>query len=401
MQIIEVRTKADWKHFHRVPHRVYRRDPNWIAPLEKEIQDIFDPAENKAFRNGEARLFVLFDEGRKAAGRVAAFVDYDRAKVSGVVEGGLGFFECIPHAEYARTLFATAESYLTERGVQVIDGPVNFGFRDKYWGLLVRGFYPPLYQENYHPPYYEQFFLDNGYQPFEQILTFTGDSKNIPFQRIGAIAERLMQRQPMRVEAFSYKNLDRFSRDFAEIYNASFGHFDHFVPVTKEVVAKMMEQARPILDPGLACIAYYEDKPAGFVALYPDINPLIKHAKGKLNWRTIPGFLLRKRFTKSFNAKGMGFGIHPEYKSKGIFSLLINYLSSEHNVKTYPKMCLATIRAHNKAIQSVYSKLGVDVERAHVAFRKALDPTMEIQPFDFRTFTEPDPTRAASEAYFG
>jgi len=394
MQIIEVKEKADWKRFHQAPHLVYRDDPNWVAPLEVEIAAIFDPAENKVFEHGTAKLWVLLDERNRPAGRIAAFVDFDRAQPGMIAEGGVGFFDCVNNEDYASALFAEAEMFLKSHGVQVVDGPVNFGFRDKYWGLLARGFYPPLYQENYNPPYYEQFFVQNGYQPFEQILTFTGYTKEIPFKRIGAIAERLQKRQPMYVKAFSFKNLDRFSEDFAEIYNASFGHYDHFNPVTKEVVAKMMEQAKPVLDPGLACIAYYEDKPAGFVALYPDINPLIKHAKGKLNWRTIPMFLFKKRFTKTYNAKGMGFGIHPEYKSKGIFSLLINYLSTEHNVTTYPKMCLATIRGHNKAIQSVYEKLGVKPERAHVGYRKAIDPKVEIKPFDFIEFEEPDPSLA-------
>lgn len=387
MRIIEVKQKADWALFHKVPATVYKNDPNWIAPLQMEINAIFDPKENKAFEHGHAQAFVLLDANNKPIGRITAFVDEAR-NVNKLREGGLGFFECIEDFNAAQALFKAGEDYLQAHEVQVIDGPINFGQRDKFWGLLVRGFEPALYQENYNPTYYEQFFLDAGYIPFEQILTYKGDTAAIPFKRLGAIAERLKQRQPMYVRAFSYEEADRFAKDFAEVYNASFGHFEHVNPIDEAVVKKMMEQAKPILDPELACIAYYDDKPAGFVVLYPDINPLVKHAKGKLNWRTIPTFLWKKKWTKTFNVKGMGFGIHPAYQSKGIFALLINFLGTDRVLTVYPKMYLATIRTHNHEIRSIYAKLKVDIDRVHVTFRKALDPTVAVVPFEFIDFSK-------------
>ena len=391
MKALAVKTDADWKLFHRVPRIVYQGDPNWIAPLEGEIRDIFDPTENKAFQHGTAQAFVLIDQG-KPVGRIAAFVDHHREQKHNVREGGIGFFECLSDSAYAKKLFEVAEDFLRQFNVQVIDGPVNFGQRDKFWGLLVRGFYPALYQENYNPPYYEVLFEENGYQAFEQILTYKGGTGEIPFERLGAIAKRLKQRNPMYIRAFSYKEVGRFARDFTEVYNASFGHFEHFNPLNEDIVTKMMEQAKPILDPELACIAYYEDKPAGFVVLYPDINPLIQHAKGKLNWLTIPQFLLKKRLVKTLNVKGMGFGIHPEYQSKGIFALLIDYLGTERIVNRYPQMFLATIRAHNHEIRSIYAKLNVNIDRVHVTYRKAIDPAITIHPFEFVHFEESDPS---------
>lgn len=388
MQVVEIKQKTGWALFHKVPAIVYKNDPNWIAPLQMEINAVFDPKENKAYEDGHAQAFVLLNESSKPIGRVAAFVDRHKQIAGKPLEGGIGFFECIEDSAAATALFAAAENYLKKYDVQVIDGPVNFGQRDKFWGLLVRGFEPALYQENYNPPYYEQFFLDAGYIPFEQILTYKGDTAVIPFKRLGAIAERLQKRQPMYVRAFSYNEADRFAKDFTEVYNASFGHFEHFNPIDEGMVKKMMEQAKPILDPDLACIAYYDDKPAGFVVLYPDINPLVKHAKGKLNWRTIPAFLWKKNRTKTFNAKGMGFGIHPEYQSKGIFALLINYLGSDKILARYPKMYLATIRTHNHEIRSIYAKLKVDIDRVHVTFRKALDPAVAVEPFEFIDFNK-------------
>ena len=384
MQILTVESPKEWALFFKAAHRVYRGDPYWIAPLEMDIRNVFTPAKNTAWRNGTARCFVLLDEKGKPAGRIAAFIDHTANELQPYPIGGLGYFECIHRADYARALFQEAEQFLRAQGAKIIEGPVNFGERDKFWGLLVRGFdASPLYQENYNPTYYQEFFLHEGFVPYEQILTLAGDSVNIPFERLGAVAKRLKERQPMYVEMLNYGHLEKFARDFAEVYNASFAEFEHFHPVSADLVRNMLQQAKAIADPHIAALAYYDEKPAGFVALYPDINPLLRHAKGKLNFWTIPVFLLKKRFKKTYNAKGLGFGIHPEYQAKGIFALLIDFLCSPRNVQRYPRMCLAGIRTHNHGIRSVYAKLQVDIDRIHVAYRKPLEPGIAIEPFEF------------------
>ena len=153
--IIEVKDKEGWKLFHKAPHIVYQNDPKWICPLESDVEGIFDPKKNKALQNGEAACFVLLDENGKPAGRITAFIDHKRNQALPFPVGGIGFFDCIHHKSYAFALFEKAETWLREKGAKAVDGPINFGERDKFWGLLVKGLYPPLYQESYNPPYYQ------------------------------------------------------------------------------------------------------------------------------------------------------------------------------------------------------------------------------------------------------
>lgn len=383
MQIITVDSPKTWALFFKTAHLIYKNDPNWIAPLEMDVRNVFDPSKNTAWKNGKARCFVLLDHNGKPAGRIAAFIDHTANATQPYPLGGVGYFECVNNPEFAHALFQTAENFLRAEGAKIMEGPVNFGERDKFWGLLVKGFEPPLYQENYNPSYYEALFLQEGFIPFEQILTYAGATANIPFERLGAVAKRLKERQPMYVEALNYNHLEKFANDFSEVYNAAFAEYDHFHPVSPLLVHNMLLQAKAIADTHIAAIAYFDKNPAGFVALYPDINPLLRHAKGKLNAWTIPLFLLKKQFKKTYNAKGLGFGIHPEYQAKGIFALLIDFLSSARNVQRYPMMYLAGIRTHNHEIRSVYSKLQVDVNRIHVAFRKPLESDITITPFEF------------------
>ena len=383
MQIIEVGDRSTWRLFHQVPHRVYRHDPNWIAPLEGEVQSVFDPAKNKTFEHGTARLFVLLDEQGKPAGRIAAFIDEDYSQRQPYPTGGVGYFECIDNDDYAGALFREAEAWLRRHGMQAADGPVHFGGRDKFYGLLVKGFDPPLFEENYQPVYYQRFFENNGYIPFEQILTMKGNTREINLARMGAVVERIGARHDIRVEAYDAKKLDKYSADFCEVYNAAFRHFPHFKPLRKETVIKTMKEAGPIADPNLLGIAYFEGHPAGIIAFFPDINPLLRPARGRLSWWKIPGFLWRLRTAKQLECKGIGFGIHPDFKQYGISAFIVYYMAKEEVLKKYPVMYLTTVRAHNKEAVSVYLKLGVHIDRVHVAYRKPLEEGVMVEPFEF------------------
>lgn len=383
MKILEVNDQRSWRLFHRVLRTVYKNDANYIYPLEVEIENVFNPEKNKTFDNGEAKCFVLLD-GRKPVGRIAAFIDHARNEGHPHKVGGIGYFECIKNEKCADLLFEAAENYLKSNGVEVIDGPVNFGERDKFWGLLVKGHgLPPLYQENYHPKYYEKLFLERNYHPYEQILTYKGFSKNIPFERMKALAERIRARNNVKIKALDFNDLSQFAQDFSEVYNAAFHKYEHFKPISGKQVQTMMEQAKPIADPNIACLAYFEDRPAGFIALYPDVNPFLKHARGRLTPWNILIFYLKKTFATTKTAKGMGFGIHPAYQSKGVFALLLDYLCSPRNLQLYPVMYLATIRTHNHEIRSIYAKMAVEIDRVHIAYRKHLNPVIPFEPFEF------------------
>jgi hypothetical protein len=236
--IVEVSNKDSKRLFHQVPFHLYAEDKNYIAPLQHEVEGVFDDTVNKVLLEGSAKRFVLTDENDQPIGRIAAFVDHKRNKIQDYNLGGIGFFECIDNSQAASTLFETAFNYLKEFDIDVVEGPVNFGERDRFWGLLVDGFFPPLYQENYNPPYYQRLFEENGFQPFEQVITFKGISKKIPFDRMKAVAQRIRERYPISIKTLDYSQIEQFAEDFVTVYNASFSKFDHFKPLlTHQIIA--------------------------------------------------------------------------------------------------------------------------------------------------------------------
>ncbi len=155
MQLIEVIDKKSAEEFLLVNVEINKNDPNYIRPLDKDINEVFDPNKNKTFRSGEAIRWILKDDSStgsegKLIGRIAAFTNKKyKNKGDDVPVGGIGFFDCINDQDAADMLFDVAKHWLIQKGMEAMDGPINFGERDRWWGLVVKGFEPPLYCMNY------------------------------------------------------------------------------------------------------------------------------------------------------------------------------------------------------------------------------------------------------------
>ena len=73
MQLITVNDKNN-RQFLQVAVELYKNDPNWIRPLDKDINQVFDKDKNKAFRFGEVIRWILVDDQHQLIGRIAAFI---------------------------------------------------------------------------------------------------------------------------------------------------------------------------------------------------------------------------------------------------------------------------------------------------------------------------------------
>src|SRR5215469_634485 len=226
MQLIEVTDRKTAKEFIEVNVLINKTEPNYIRPLDKDIHDVFDPQKNKAFRSGEAVRWILKDGEGKLIGRIAAFVNkkYKTKGDEGSV-GGVGFFDCINDQNAADMLFDVAKHWLLQRGMYAMDGPINFGERDRWWGLLVEGFQPPVYCLNYNPPYYQQLFENYGFRDFFNQLCFGYDPKRKMNDKTFKRHEVLAKDPGYSAKHIKKNNLEKFALDFTTIYNKAWaGH---------------------------------------------------------------------------------------------------------------------------------------------------------------------------------
>src|SRR6476620_3772880 len=177
-RLIEVTTPQLANDFLQANVQINKNNPNYIRPLDKDINDVFDKEKNKAFRFGTVIRWLLKNENDELIGRIAAFTNkkYRNKGDDGPV-GGVGFFDCINNQDAADMLFDVAKHWLLKHGVEAMDGPINFGERDRWWGLVVKGFQSPLYCMNYNPPYYQELFETYGFLPFFNQICFGKNPK--------------------------------------------------------------------------------------------------------------------------------------------------------------------------------------------------------------------------------
>nr|MBP8709836.1 hypothetical protein [Bacteroidales bacterium] len=285
MKITEVTTESLRKEFIDFPKKLYRGDPNWVCPLDSETEAVFSHERNVAFRHGEAVRWILSDGDGNTIGRVAAFIDEIRSKANRQPTGGLGFFEVIESRDAAFLLFDTARQWLTERGMKAMDGPINFGDNDNYWGLLVEGFTQPGFGMPYNKPYYWQYFTDYGFRTYFEQYSYHKDVAAVEVfpERFRKIAEWISKKPGYSYRHFSFSERDKFAADMVEIYNATWAVFkEDFTPLDPARIENTLRQASAFIDPELIWFAYHNDRPVAFFIISPDLNQIIRHFNGRM-----------------------------------------------------------------------------------------------------------------------
>ena len=324
MQLIEVVNKKTAKEFIEVNVLINKNDPNYIRPLDKDINDAFDPKKNKTFRHGEVIRWILKNDEGNLIGRIAAFINKKyRTKGDEGVVGGIGFFDCINNQEAADMLFDVAKHWLMQRGCYAMDGPINFGERDRWWGLLVEGFQPPIYCLNYNAPYYKDLFETYGFKTFFYQNCFALDPKAKVSDRVYGRHAALEKQGGYSSSHIKKNRLEKFAADFTAIYNGAWAGHGGMKQLELKVVKKMFESMKPVMDEKINWFVYHDQKPIAMFINLPDLNQWFKYLNGKFDlWHKLK-FLWIKKTKPCKKFIGIVFGIIPEFQGLGVDSYMI------------------------------------------------------------------------------
>jgi hypothetical protein len=381
MKLTEVTEKKTEKKFLEVPRILYRDDPNWVCPLDVEIRSIFNEEKNDYFRKGEAIRWILEDDNGALIGRIAAFYNTEKAAKYKQPTGGIGFFECINDKGAAFTLLEAGRSWLESRGMEAMDGPVNFGENDTYWGLLVEGFTPPAFGVNYNFPYYKELLEAYGFKPFFEQTTRHLDI-TVPFpERFWKIAEWVMNKPGLSFRHFKLDEAEKFADDIIKVYNEAWVHHEHFSPLNRQIIMRQIETAKPILEEDFIWFAYSEDEPIGFLVMFPDVNQIFKHFNGKLNLVNKLRFLYMKRRKKMTRTRITILGVSPKYQRSGIESAIFWHLQ-EPVLNKRPhinEIEISWVGDFNPRMMSLLEAMNAKPGKKHVTYRKLFKDTGEEQ----------------------
>lgn len=379
----EVTTRRDAREFIDFAKRLYRNEPNWICPLDQDIERRFDPKYNELLRNGEAIRWLAIDAQGKTVGRIAAFYNRDLADATdGQPTGGCGFFESIDNQEVANLMFDAAKEWLASKGMEAMDGPINFGDRDQWWGLLVKGFeFTPLYGNPYNFEYYIKLFENYGFQNYFNQHTYLRELKAGQFSdNVYERVKRLHEEPHYRFEHMDKRkhSMEEYAEDFRSVYNRGWANFVGVKPIDREHALALLNSMRPIIDEKLMYFAYYDDQPIGFYLMIPDLNNVIAPLHGHFNWwgklRFIWRLKVRRKATRIF---ALIFGVAPEFQGKGIESGMMYSFEQEvakGTVNHYQSLELAWIGDFNPMMMRVVETLVcAKKHKMHTTYRYLFD----------------------------
>ena len=378
----EVKDSKTIKLFLDYPAILYKSDVNWSRPLNKDIESVFDRKKNKKFRKGDAIRWVLINHEDKVVGRVAAFYDDKTARKNDQPTGGMGFFDCIDDKDAAFMLFDACKNWLAGKGMEAMDGPINFGSRETFWGCLADGFKEPIHNMPYNFDYYNELFESYGFENYFNQYTYHRkmDNKGMSKQTREK-AKRIFENPDYHFELINKKNIDKFAEDFVVIFNKCWAKFPGVPKVAKAHALAMLMQIKPIIDHRLMITAYYKNEPAGFFIMIPDISQILRKFKGKLGPYNKVRLLYYLKFTKTINRIiGVIFGVIPEHQKKGLDGGMVITFERIALSKgfQYTDLEMNWIADFNPTMMKMVEQIGGKIYKTHITYRYLFDRNKEF-----------------------
>lgn len=382
MQLIEVTNAATAAGFIKVNVLMNATNPSYIQPLDNEVNDVFDPGKNKHYKYGETIRWILKDEGGRLIGRISAYTHSKYVnKGTDYNTGCIGFFDCINNQEAANILFDAAKNWLVSKSMEAMDGPINFGDRDKWWGLMVEGFEEePIYGMSFNPPYYETLLERYGFKNYYNQYYYAKEVEEPLSEKFTERYEKFSSKPGYAARHIKIKNLENHAKEFATVYNAAWAQHGEAKELSEEQVLRLFKKMKPVIDERMVWFAYYKENPIAMFINIPDLNQYFKHFNGKFGLLQKLYFLWLKKTGACKKATGMAFGVVPKYQALGIDSYLIKAAALTVQGKGwYDSYEMGWAGDWNPKMVNIYKSLGTQSRRM-VTYRYIFDT--DKHPFE-------------------
>ena len=384
-----VETAAHRRAFLECPDQHYRGDPDaaryYVRPNNQEIEAIFDPAKNKLFAaGGQATRWLLLAADGQAVGRIAAFVNPQIQATELVPVGGFGFFESPDDQGAANLLLDAARQWLESRGMQAMDGPVNFGDRDRFWGLHVDGFDRlPSYAMFYHRPYYQQLLETYGLQLYFKQYSYWMSAFTPLAPRLHRLAATVAVKFPhLRYACARPGQPERLARDLQRVYSLAWGRHAGVSEMSFDQARALVKKMKAVIDYHIIWFAYDGDDAVAMLVTLPGLNQIFRRTGPNLNWLGKLRFVLEKhRWARRVDklANAVLYGVVPEYQGTGVDAALCVAAQPVFAGYGYCDGELVWIGDFNPKMMAVCRTVGAHICKTHHTYRQYFDPAFPFE----------------------
>jgi GNAT superfamily N-acetyltransferase len=322
---IEVKPADDrrtFRDFIRLPYQIYDGDPNWVAPLIRDVKTAFNKKKHPFHTHSEVQPYVAYRDGR-AVGRIAAINNRNHVAYHEEPVGFFGYFECVNDPEVAAALFDRTAEWLGDRGLETMRGPASFSLNETA-GLLTLGFdRPPTVMMPYNPEYYVDLITEAGFEAVQSLIGYHLSHSDAP-EKLVELEKKLEKRLGVRTRTIDMNNFETELERLRDLYNKAWEKNWGFVPMTDAEIDFMAHELKPLVKriPTQVIFAERDDgETIGFTLFLMDANQALIHARGRL----FPFGLVKilKYLPKMNYCRVLTLGLVPEARGQGIDNLLI------------------------------------------------------------------------------
>ena len=365
--------ERDFASFFQVPFEVYPPSLPYAAMLKGDLKATLDPAKNPHWRVAEGTYFTALKDGRPV-GRIVCHIHRAANERFGERAASFGFFDAIDELEVARALLGKAEEFGRVRGMTLLRGNMNLTANQEI-GVLVEGEdQAPFVAQLFGPPYLARLLEQCGFARVMPMTTFVkrdlqqvDPEANLSPRQRGVLADPAFTWREFRMKRF-----DEDVEIVRDLLNDSMSANPLFVPMTAAEARFQLGPLEQVLDPTLTRIAEHEGKPVAATLCTPDVNPLLRAMKSRLNPWTAVQFLLGRRKLK--RAVIVIFLVRRAFHGRGIIGVLNRDLMRALKEGGYTELGVTWISDTNKASLRQVELLGCLPQHRLFMFEKALNP---------------------------
>jgi GNAT superfamily N-acetyltransferase len=367
-EIRAVESRADLKRFIKYPFVKYRDDPHWVPPLLIAERQKFDPKKNPFYEHARVELFLACRDG-EVVGRVAAIDDDNHNRIHDDDLIFFGFFEANDQTA-AEALLSRVEEWGRRLGRSAVRGPVNPSMNDGA-GFQINAFdTDPYVMMPYNPPGYPRYVEDAGYRKAKDLYAWLFERDQALGEKIGRLAKRVRARYDPVVRPVDMKRYDEELALVKKLYNEAWEENWGFVRYTEAEFDHLASELKPVVDPDLAVFVELEGRVAGMAVCLPDVNQVLKRARGRIVPFGIVAFLRRKKLVDQLRLAILG--LMPEYRNKGLETVLVDELYEHAMSKGYRRCECSWVLEDNRAMNRALEVSGAKLYKTYRIYQKEL-----------------------------
>ncbi len=331
---IDNNDKSLKKAFVKFPIKdLYKDSPYYVPPLVMDELGTLDTKKNPAFDFCEMQLFLAY-RNNKIVGRIGAVINHRANEIWNKKQGRFTFVDFIDDNEVVDALFAAAEKWLKDKGMETITGPLGFTDLDPE-GLLIMGFdQVSTMATKYSYPYYVTqierlgFVKDADWREFRIPVP-----SEIP-ERHQRIANMIAQRYGLKLLKFqSFKQITPYVAKLFKCLNEAYKPLYGFSSLTQRQIDHYVKMYVSFLRWDIVQIIIKEDtdEVVGFGISMPSLSEALIKSRGKLfpfGWIHL---LKALKCKKNEVVDLLIMGILPEYQGKGLNAMIFcDFIPSAH-----------------------------------------------------------------------